>query len=516
MPSLVEMNAACASLRRAPVEPAPSRRGAMRRLLPAALLLLAACGSGGKPAGESLPPRRVVPTAAQAAYQEMELVGFIHFGMNTFTGREWGYGDDPPGTFAPERVDAEQWARVARAAGMKELILTAKHHDGFCLWPTAATGHSVRNSPYRNGGGDVVAEFVAACRKHGIRAGLYLSPWDRNHAAYGTPAYIGFYKAQLRELLTRYGRIDELWFDGANGGDGYYGGARETRRIDARTYYPWREIWAEVRRLQPGAVIFSDAGPDLRWCGNERGSAGDPFWSTIDANRLVIGRSDTAYLNRGDPEGKEWLTGVCDVSIRPGWFHHAGEDGRVKTPKELVEIWYESVGRNAVLLLNLPPGPDGRIQEPDVRALQGFRRALDDTFQVDLASGGRATASSQWRPGARFAPANVLDGSDQTVWAAASREASIEIALPAAREFDRVVLQEPIRLGQRIAAFSVQVFGDGTWQTIATGTTVGYKRALRVPLLRSDRVRLLVGASCGTPAVSEFSLYRSSPLERAE
>jgi alpha-L-fucosidase len=245
----------------------------------------------------------------------MEMIGFIHFSINTFTDKEWGYGDESPELFNPSSLDAEQWARAAKEAGMKQLILTAKHHDGFCLWPSAYTEHSVKNSPWKNGQGDLVKEFTEACRHHGLKAGLYLSPWDRNHKDYGTPEYLDYYRNQLTELLSNYGEISEIWFDGANGGDGYYGGANEIRKIDRGTYYDWDNTFNLVYSLQPEIIIFSDAGPGCRWIGNEHGIAGETNWSTINGDSLTIGGSDQAYLNTGDPNGPDWIPGECDVSI---------------------------------------------------------------------------------------------------------------------------------------------------------------------------------------------------------
>ena len=290
-------------------------------------LFLFACQSITPP---DLIPNTIVPSQKLITYQQMELIGFIHFTVNTFTDKEWGYGDESPEIFNPRALDVEQWVKTAQAAGMKQLILTAKHHDGFCLWPSQFTEHSVKNSPYKNGNGDVVREFVAACKKYSLKAGLYLSPWDRNHKDYGTKAYITYYKNQLEELLTQYGEINEIWFDGANGGDGYYGGANEIRKIDRETYYGWEDIIAFVKNLQPNIKIFSDAGPDVHWIGNEKGFAGSTFWSTINTDSLTIGASKTDYLNTGDPKGTKWIVGQCDVSIRPGWFYHADQDSLVK------------------------------------------------------------------------------------------------------------------------------------------------------------------------------------------
>ena len=288
-----------------------------------------------------------------------ELYGFLHFSVNTFTDREWGLGDESPTVFDPTDFDADQIVTVAKTAGMKGLILTAKHHDGFCLWPSKLTRHSVASSPWRGGQGDVVRELSDACRRHGLGFGVYLSPWDRHHAEYGRPAYLDYFRGQLRELLTGYGPLFEVWFDGANGGDGYYGGARETRRIDRRSYYDWETTWRLVRELQPGAALFSDAGPDVRWVGNEKGIAFDPAWATLNRDDFAPGEADEARLNRGDRPGTHWLPAECDVSIRPGWFYHPAEDEKVKSPDELLDLYYQSVGRGASFLLNVPP--DGAV-----------------------------------------------------------------------------------------------------------------------------------------------------------
>jgi len=468
--------------------------------------------------------RGVLPSPEQVEYQKMETVGFIHFTVNTFTDKEWGYGDEDPELFNPTALDAEQWARVARDGGLKQLILTAKHHDGFCLWPSAYTEHSVKNSPWKNGQGDVVREFVDACRKYGLKVGLYLSPWDRNHPDYGRPAYITYFRNQLRELLTGYGEINEIWFDGANGGDGYYGGANEERRIDRDTYYGWEETFALVKALQPGIKVFSDAGPDIRWVGNENGFAGETFWSVISDEHLVIGASDQAYLNRGDPEGNRWLIGQCDVSIRPGWFYHADEDSLVKSPQELVDIYYKSVGRNGLLLLNLPPDRRGLIHETDAASLRRFRQIIDQTFDVDLAEGASVKAGSgdrsrRDRGDGNHPGSSITDANPDTYWIARHPEIPVEIviSLEEERTFDRIMLREPIRIGQSISAFRVEARSEsGSWEEVARGTTVGYKRILCTPPHNTSELKLVIEEALYPPAISHVGLYLSSPDEQAE
>ena len=454
------------------------------------------------------------PSKKQITYQQMELLGFFHFNMNTFTDKEWGYGDEDPKWFDPKNLNVEQWVRVAKAAGMKELILTAKHHDGFCLWPSAYTEHSIKNSPYKNGKGDIVKEFTSACRKYGIKPGLYLSPWDRNAATYGTPAYIDYYKNQLKELLTNYGPVYEIWFDGANGGDGYYGGARETRKIDSKTYYPWKELFAIVYKHQPNASIFSDAGPDVRWIGNEKGFAGETFWSPINDDELVIGASDPKYLNTGEPHGKKWLVGVCDVSIRPGWFYHKKEDSLVRTSNNLVDLYYKSVGRNAVLLLNLAPDKNGLIPINDIKSLEGFRKTIDATFKTNLAKGAKAKHK---KTSTKNNIQNIVDPSNQTYWISdRTKNDTIEINLTTKKLFDRLLLQEPIQLGQRISSFEVYAFENDEWINIAEGTTVGFKRLLKTPITEAQKLRLIILNAIDKPAISNFGVYKASALEETK
>lgn len=460
-------------------------------------------------------PNHVVPSDKLIFYQQMELIGFIHFSVNTFTNKEWGYGDENPEVFSPRQLNTEQWVIAAKAGGIKQLILTAKHHDGFCLWPSKYTEHSIKNSPYKNGNGDLVGEFVNSCRKHGLKVGLYLSPWDRNHKDYGSPAYVDYYKNQLKELLTQYGEINEIWFDGANGGDGYYGGANEIRKIDSKTYYGWDDIFSLARELQPNIKIFSDAGPDVHWIGNEAGIAGATFWSTINADSITIGNSDTRYLNTGDPDGKNWIVGQCDVSIRPGWFYHQSEDTLVKTPQQLTDIYYNSVGRNAVLLLNLPPDQNGLIPENDVKALFGFKQIIDETFAVNLATGGKADANNFRLNNKKFAPANVLDKDNETYWATDDSifPAELLLQLPRETQFDRILLQESIRFGQRISQFKIEIWDKTTWETVFEGTTIGYKRLIRIKPVTTTKVRLTILKANNPIAISNFGLFKSSEKE---
>ncbi len=474
-------------------------------------IALGACG--GSPA--DIQPNDVVPTPQQVEYQQMEFIGFVHFTVNTFTDREWGFGDESPYIFNPTQFDASQWAAVAAEVGMKELILTAKHHDGFSLWPSRYTEHSVKHSPWKEGAGDIVAELFAASKKHGIKVGLYLSPWDRNHADYGTPAYLEYYRNQLRELLTDYGEVTEIWVDGANGGTGFYGGANEERRIDRETYYEWKETFALVKSLQPGTLIFSDGGPDIRWIGNEHGFAGETNWSMLNTDGVVIGAADQAYLNSGDPNGRDWVVPLCDTSIRPGWFYHADQDDQVKTPQELLDVYYRSVGRNCVLLLNVPPDRRGLFHEIDVAVLREFHRILEETFAVNLAA-NKAVETDNHRGGNEyFSPSNIVDDDPDSYWATddGRRQATLEIDLGGPTYFDRIMLQEPIRFGQRIAAFTIEARVQNEWIQLAAATTVGHKRLLRIDGVEADRVRIVIKEANNVPALSNFGLFVASASE---
>jgi alpha-L-fucosidase len=452
-------------------------------------------------------PYGPTPSARQLRWHAMEFYGFIHFTINTFTDKEWGYGDESPATFNPTAFDAEQIVSTAAAAGMKGLILTCKHHDGFCLWPSKYTEHSVKNSPWRNGRGDIVKEISAACRKYRLKFGIYLSPWDRNHKDYGRPEYLTYFRNQLRELLTSYGPVFEIFFDGANGGDGYYGGARETRKIDRDKYYDWPATWNLVRKLQPDACLFSDAGPDIRWVGNERGTAGDPLWNTLNKDDFAPGRADEARLNRGDRPGSHWVPAECDVSIRPGWFYHSSEDSRVKSAATLVDLYYASVGRGGSFLLNLAPDRRGQIPDQDMSSLREFRRILDATFREDFAQGARVSASNT--RGTRFSPQNVIDRRHDTCWTTDDQITTPELIIELGRRqtFSVVRLREYLPLGQRVEAFALDSWTDNKWQEFARGTSIGNCKLVRGKPVTTTKVRLRITQSPVCPAISELALF---------
>ncbi|MCX6993566.1 MAG: alpha-L-fucosidase [Kiritimatiellaeota bacterium] len=456
-------------------------------------------------------PYGPVPTARQLKWHALEVYGFIHFTVNTFTDKEWGFGDEDPAVFNPLDFDADSIVEAAQAGGLAGLILTCKHHDGFCLWPSRFTEHSVKHSPWQNGKGDVVKALSEACARRGIAFGAYLSPWDRNHPAYGRPEYVAYYRNQLRELLANYGPLFEVWFDGANGGDGYYGGAREKREIDRRTYYDWENTWQIVRDLQPEACMFSDGGPDVRWIGNEDGIAGDPCWATLNRDQFAPGQWDIALLNGGQRPGTHWLPAECDVSIRPGWFYHAAEDDRVKSPEALLELFYQSVGRGSALLLNLPPDRRGRIHERDAVSLRTFRRRLNDMLAGDLARGARVSADNTRGNLAKFSPANATDGRRDTYWCTDDAVTTPELILNFAQAvaFNVVSLREYLPLGQRVEALALDAWEQGQWREFASAASVGSRRLIRCNLVTTPKLRLRITRAPVAPAISDLSLFRA-------
>jgi len=459
-------------------------------------------------------PYGTLPTERQLKWHELEFYGFLHFTINTFTDKEWGYGDESPALFNPTDFDADQIIGIAHEAGMKGLILTCKHHDGFCLWPSKYTEHSVAASPWRDGKGDVVRELSEACREKGLKFGVYLSPWDRNHAEYGRPAYIDYYRNQLRELLTNYGPIFEVWFDGANGGDGWYGGAKEKRTIDRATYYDWDTTRPIVRQLQPDAMMFSDVGPDIRWVGNEGGYAGDPCWATytphgLDGQPPCPGQTAYKEGENGTRNGEYWMPAEVDVSIRPGWFYHKNQDEKVRTPDNLMKLYFESVGRGASFLLNLPPDRRGRIHENDVAAMREFGRRLSATFSTDLARGAKASASNVRGEDPRYAAAQVLDGDRNTYWCTDDGTLTPELVLDLGKPvtFNVVSLREYLPLGLRVDDWALDAWKEGAWVEFAQGTSIGNRRLWRGDAITTNGVRLRIVKAAACPALSEFALH---------
>jgi len=469
-------------------------------LLAAALLLNAARGSVVAPPS----PYGPVPTARQLAWHQMEFYGFVHFTVNTFTDKEWGYGDEAESLFNPTNFSAQQIVQAAKDAGMKGLILTCKHHDGFCLWPSQFTEHSVKNSPWKNGKGDVVREMADACRQAGLKFGVYLSPWDRNRADYARPEYMTYYRSQLRELLTNYGPLFEVWFDGANGGDGYYGGAREKRAIGPN-YYDWTNTWQLVRELQPNACIFGPSGADIRWIGNENGVGKDTCWNTMNFGSY--------HHASGDRPGTLWQPAECDVSIRPGWFYHPKDDDYVKTPAQLVDLYYKSAGYGASFLLNLPPDRRGRITDADVNSLREFRRQIDATFSKNLATGAKISASNVRGNDRHYTAKNVLTGKGVKYWSTDDNVTTPELILDLGRPktFNVVSLREFLPLGQRVESFALDQWKDGQWVQFAAGTSIGSRRLIRGDFITTSKVRLRITQSPVCPAISEIGLFAENP-----
>ena len=470
---------------------------------------------GCTPKQDSFPaPFGPTPTSRQMAWHDTEFYAFIHLTLNTFTDKEWGFGDESPVLFNPTEFDAEQIVSACKNAGMKGLILTAKHHDGFCLWPTETTGHNITKSPYKNGRGDIVREIVDACRKYGLKVGMYVSPWDRNNPDYGKPEYISVFRGQLTELLTNYGDVFEVWFDGANGGTGYYGGANEERKIDRKTYYDWENTFKLVHELQPNAVIFSDIGPGTRWVGNEEGYAGDPCWHRFtpkgrDGNKPGIGESQYWEAENGHREGEFWIPAEVDVSIRPGWFHHESENHRVKSPERLVEIYYHSLGRGANLILNIPPDQRGLIHENDLKSLDGFHKIINATFSTDLAQGSKISASNIRNGSKRYGPVNLLDNDQESFWSTDDgiTDAHIVLEFPKTTEFNVVNLREYLPLGQRIWGWALDKWENNEWKEFAKGESIGNRRLWRGSLQTTKKMRVRITEAPVCPILTQLSVH---------
>lgn len=452
-----------------------------------------------------LPPSPVlpVPSSRQLAWHKLERYAFFHFGPNTFTDKEWGEGIEDPRVFNPTHLDTRQWVRTMKAAGMKGVIITAKHHDGFCLWPSKYSTHTVAQSTWKDGKGDVLRELSASCKAEGMKLGVYLSPWDRNHPSYGTPEYNQVFAHMLREVLSNYGPIFEVWFDGANG-EGPNG---------KKQVYDWKLFIDTVRELQPNAVIFSDAGPDIRWVGNEAGYAGETNWAPLKRDLFYPGTPLYAQLTSGHEDGTHWVPAECDVSIRPGWFYHPGEDSKVKTVAQLMDIYYGSVGRGGSFLLNVPPNREGRISDVDVQRLLDFKMALDKEFSFKLKP---VKVEADAVRGHGFEPARVADGKLNTYWAAPDGQATGEVTLDFGKQvtLDRVLLQEPIALGQRVKRFGILAETLNEWKQVAYGTTIGVKRLIQIPALTTRRLKLVILDSKACPALCEFAAFDSKGKDR--
>lgn len=448
-------------------------------------LLTGACQRQVEPYGP-------LPTADQVALQDMEMYAFLHYSLNTYTDQEWGFGNEDPTLFNPDQLDTRQWVRTCKDAGMKGIIFTAKHHCGFCMWPSAYTEYSVKNSPWKEGKGDVVRELADACREYGLKFAVYLSPWDRNHPQYDQPEYVTYFRNQLRELLTNYGDVFEVWFDGANGGDGWYGGANETRHIDRLTYYQWSETYRMIRELQPHCVIWNDGADlrgDLRWVGTEAGNIGQVNWSKMNST----GDVEWSHLHYGVEDGDVWVPGETNTSIRPGWFYHATEDNHVKSLSKLMDTYYKSVGRNSTLLLNFPIMPNGLISPIDSARGVAFSHMIHQIFDHNLAEGiepqvqGDTVYTLQWKQ-------------PQT--------------------FNRFLVGEDIRLGQRVKRFRLEALIDGQWQPLQDALadwgdgleTIGRKRIICFPEVTATQLRLTITDTKAVPVIQQIGVYLAPAL----
>ena len=438
----------------------------------------------------SLSPCGPVPTENQLWWQDLEMYAFIHYSMNTYTDQEWGFGNEDLQLFNPSDLDCRQWARVCKQAGMRGIIFTAKHHCGFCMWPSQYTEYSVKNTPWKQGKGDVVRELADACREEGLKFAVYLSPWDRNHPEYGRKEYVTYFRNQLRELLTNYGDIFEVWFDGANGGDGWYGGANETRTIDRTTYYEWPETYRMIRLLQPHCLIWNDGSDrgDLRWVGTEAGNVGETNWSLLNKDGEVTWN----MLHYGLEDGDSWVPGETNTSIRPGWFYHETENAHVKSLSKLMDTYFKSVGRNSTLLLNFPIAPNGRIHPIDSLRGIAFNKMIHEVFKTDLADNAKKHTKNN--------------------------ETIIDFGKPTA--FNRFVAEEDIRYGQRVKKFSLEAEINGKWQPLKDAlveqgdglTTIGHRRIICFPTVNATRIRLtILDAKC-QPVIKRTSVYLAPEL----
>lgn len=467
--------------------------------LAAAGLVLTSCDNTPPPE-----PVLPVPTQAQIEWQKMEQYAFVHFGLNTFNDLEWGYGNTPAHTFNPTNLDAKQWVSVIKEAGLKGVILTAKHHDGFCLWPTKTTDYNITQSPYKDGKGDMVGELAAACKEAGLKFGLYLSPWDRNNENYGTDKYVDIFHSQIKELVSNYGPLFEYWFDGANGGTGWYGGADEKRSITPTEYYKYEKAVDLIKSHHPDIMIFGGTVPTIRWIGNESGYAGETNWSTFSTG------TDEFKGNTGVKDGEQWIPGETDVSIRPGWFYHHREDHQVRSVGNLVNIYYQSVGRNSNLLLNFPVSLNGTIHPVDsVRAIE-WGKVIRQELANDLLKEAKASATNE--RSSRYAASKANDGDWDTYWATEDSETTgtLSFTLNKPRMVNRLLIQEYIPLGQRVAKFNVEVEVNGKWEPISLSeetTTIGYKRILRFDTVEATGIRINFTESRGPLCINNVEAF---------
>lgn len=471
-------------------------------------ILLFSCNNTTKHADNNRVPTEVlpIPSQEQIDWQKLETYAFIHFGLNTYNDLEWGYGNTPASTFNPVNLDCEQWVATLKQCGMKGVILTAKHHDGFCLWQTETTDYSIANSPYKNGKGDMVKELSDACKKYGLKFGLYLSPWDRNNSEYGREDYVETYHKQIDELTSNYGDLFEFWFDGANGGNGYYGGADETRSIDAKKYYDYERARDTILKRHPDAMIFGGTCQTIRWVGNEQGWAGDTDWCMINPELS----DNTKHLNHGSENGTHWIPAEVDVSIRPGWFYHKREDHQVKSVAQLTDIYYRSVGHNANLLLNFPINLDGKIPALDSLRATEWHEVIVNDFKDNILKNAEVRVDNE--RGRKFKAENVIDDDWDTYWATDDgyNFGTISFSFDKPVKMNRVVLQEYIPLGQRVKDFYMEGELNGKWFKINpfdTLSTIGYKRIVRFNTVELDKLIIYFEESRGPLCINNIEAY---------
>ncbi|WP_461452162.1 alpha-L-fucosidase [Mucilaginibacter sp.] len=466
-------------------------------------------------------PYGPLPNKAQLKWQETEMYCIVHWGPNTYTDKEWGYGNEDPKLINLKQFNALQIVSAAKAGGFKGIVVVAKHHDGFCLWPTNTTEHNISKSRYKNGKGDIVGEYHQACNKLNMKMGIYCSPWDRNSALYGKPEYVTYvFRKQLTELYTNYGPLFITWFDGANGGDGYYGGAKETRTIDRSTYYGWPETWGIVRKLQPGAVIFGDVGPDVRWVGNEKGEAGETCWETYTPHAPDSTKAPgNGYVKDyegtlGHRDGKYWMPAECDVPLRPGWFYHKSQDGKSRSAAELLNLYYKSVGRAACLDLGISPDQNGMLPADEVETLREFGSILRNTFNTNLAKGAAVKANNvRGRNTSLYGPEKLFDNDRYSYWATDDnvKTAELVVNMHSDKIFNIIRLREDIKLGQRIDSVAIDAWQSGQWKQIATATSIGANRLIRLPQnVTASKIRLRIVKSEACIALSDFGLYKEA------
>ena len=438
-----------------------------------------------------------LPSKQQLAWHEMEYYWFIHFGPNTFTDKEWGHGDEQADIFNPSQLDCRQWARIAKLSGAKGIIITAKHHDGFCLWPSKYSKHTVRESKWKAGKGDVVKDLMKSCKEYGLKFGVYLSPWDRNHPKYGTPEYNDVYVNTMKELISRYGPFFEFWWDGANG-EGPNGKKQE---------YDFRRFEKTMRKLAPNTIVFSDIGPDIRWVGNEKGIAGKTNWNYLDTAGFKRGNGapPTDTLNEGNVNGKNWIPAECDVSIRPGWFYHKEEDDKVKTPEQLFDLYLKSVGRGANFLLNIPPDRRGLINEIDSASLIEFKKLREESFANNLVTGSK----TELHTGAGiFQRSNFADGKTETVEKLGNyKDDRLWIKFEQVKKINCVVLQEDIKSGQQVKAAKLVLLNGSQPLKEIDITTIGRKRIISFPVLDVSAINLVIKDAKDIPMISEIAAY---------